>query len=72
MTVNYLLKIDGRMADLGPELTVSRPPTRLKAVPSAFKRSEMEKQRCAVTLLPLLMVTESCLKPLIAAKAVTS
>lgn len=28
------------MADLEPELTVSRPPTRLKAVPPAFKRSQ--------------------------------
>lgn len=39
--VNYFLKIDdGLVADLGPELRVSRPPTRHKAVLFAFKRSE--------------------------------
>lgn len=38
---NYFLKIDdGLMADLGPELRVTRPPTRHKAVQFAFKRSE--------------------------------
>lgn len=33
------------MADPGPELTVSRSPSRQKAVPSAFKRSVSWRDR---------------------------
>lgn len=45
MRVNHLQKIDALTAELGPEVTVSRPPTRHKAVPSAFKRSERWRAR---------------------------
>lgn len=46
--VNYLVKIDGLLADQGPELTVNRPPTRQKAMPSAFKRSQRWRGRDAL------------------------
>lgn len=59
MRVSYLLKTDGLMADLGPELTVSRPSTRHTAVPFAFKISERERQGCAVKLIALLLISES-------------
>lgn len=56
MRVSYLLKTDGLMADLGPELTVCRPPTRHKAVPFAFKVPERKRQSCAVKLIVLLLI----------------
>lgn len=56
MRVSYLLKTDGLVADLGPELTVSRLPTRHKAVPFAFKIPERKRQNCAVKLIVLLLI----------------